>query len=88
MLKADELDDFFKNEYACEMSLESKNLDNEVIKMVKYEAAANEESANNTQTHSEGNIIEKLKKLKELFEMELINEAEYHEKKMVLLEML
>ncbi len=88
VLKADELDDFFKNEYHCEMSLESKNIDHEAIEMVKYEAAANEEVVDNVQAHTESNIVDKLKKLKELFEMELINEAEYHEKKMDLLELL
>jgi len=78
-LKADELDDFFKDNYGCEMSMESKSDDN-VVSQVQQAAAEKEETVETTDAASES-IIERLKKLKQLFEMELITEEDYTKKK-------
>ena len=86
-LKADDLDDFFKDNYGCEMSMESKSEDSNLVTYVqkasaeKEEVAENINSSNNDINESGENIAEKLQKLKSLFDMELITEAEYAEKK-------
>jgi len=78
-LKADELDDFFSNNYGCEMSMESKTEDNEVAQ-VQQAAVEKEETIETSNEVSEG-PMSKLKKLKQLFEMELISEEDYNKKK-------
>jgi len=78
-LKADELDDFFKDNFGCEMSMESKT-DTNVVAEVQQAAAEKEETEETTDAVNES-VIEKLKKLKQLFEMELITEEDYNKKK-------
>ncbi len=82
-LKADELDDFFKDNYGCEMSMESKTeTDNDLVNSVQN--AVEEKTVQNIETKTKEateNPVEKLKKLKALFEMELITENDYNEKK-------
>ncbi|HHH49349.1 MAG TPA: trypsin-like serine protease [Saprospiraceae bacterium] len=89
-LKADELDDFFMNEYNCEMSLESKSEKTNIVATVQHEAIQKDEAVaavENTLQHQQSDSpIEKFKKLKELYEMDLITEAEYTEKKKAILE--
>lgn len=92
VLKADELDNFFRDNYGCELSIESKNPEANQVKIVQTANIENEENKKildieNKQIGSSG-IVEKLIKLKELYNMELITEAEYHEKKMKLLDTL
>ncbi len=90
ILKADELDDFFKDKFGCEMSLESKNLEENPVQVIQTSTLANEETkdVSDTENRQTESIADKLKKLKDLYNMELITEAEYHEKKMKMLEML
>jgi len=90
VLKADELDDFFKNEFGCKMSLESKQVDDKAVEAIKYEATAVEALVEDKQVVSRqaADMFDRFRKLKKLFEMALITEAEYHEKKMKLLELL
>ena len=90
VLKADELDDFFRDKFGCEMSLESKNLEENPVQVIQTSTLANEETKNvsDTENRQADNIVDKLKKLKELYNMELITEAEYYEKKMKMLESL
>ena len=85
-LKADELDDFFKDTYGCEMSMESKTEAN----LVETVQEATEEKEEVTEIVKSPKVVEqkpdetpmeKLKKLKQLFEMELITEADYNKKK-------
>ncbi len=85
ILKADELDNFFRDKFGCEMSLESKNIDDEPVKAIKKTEITEQQTKEDAARKKDGDIVEKLKKLKELFEMALITEAEYHEKKMELL---
>jgi len=83
-LKADELDDFFKDKYGCEMSLESKQMDTQMVEDVQQTIAGKEESVNVTNAVAKQQndpITERLKKLKKLYEMELINEKEYASRK-------
>ncbi|MCF6298201.1 MAG: trypsin-like peptidase domain-containing protein [Flavobacteriaceae bacterium] len=75
-LKADELDDFFKEEYGCEMSMESKDESED-----EKEAIMADHKEQSIAEKVQKNPVEKLKELKELFEMELISETEYAEKK-------
>ncbi len=84
-LKADELDDFFKDTYGCEMSIESKTESN-LVKDVK-EAIDDKDEIIESETVS-NSPMDKLKKLKELFEMELITEEEFAIKKKAILETL
>ncbi len=100
-LKADELDDFFKDNYGCEMSMESKNGDNEVAQVQQAIAEKEETNTNDNietqaqqtivksketnQTDQKEDVVAKLKKLKSLLEMELISEADYNKKKEELL---
>ena len=88
VLKADELDDFFHQEFGCEMSMESKApKDIELVKEVQKAAVTKAaDVAKNIDKQQTDDITEKLKKLKNIFDMELISEAEYHEKKMELLD--
>ena len=82
-LKADELDDFFRDTYGCEMSMESKTESN-LVKDVQQATVDKEETQDTTNQSSEG-PMEKLKKLKQLFEMELITEEDYNKKKEAIL---
>jgi hypothetical protein len=89
-LKADELDDFFMNTYACEMSMESKMVEEEEMSMVNtvQESAAKKEEAdsNETNNHQANNPMDRLKQLKTMFEMDLITNAEYTAKKKEILD--
>lgn len=82
-LKADELDDFFRDTYGCEMSMESKTESN-LVKDVQQATVDKEETQDTSNQSSEG-PMEKLKKLKQLFEMELITEEDYNKKKEAIL---
>ena len=90
ILKADELDDFFRDKFGCEMSLESKNLEENPVQVIQTSTLVNEETKEvaDTKNRESGSIVEKLKKLKDLYNMELITEGEYHEMKMKMLDML
>lgn len=81
-LKADDLDDFFKDEYGCEMSMESKS-DGDLVNEVQQSVADKEgdEDSENVKENSNETIADKLKKLKNLFEMDLITETEYADSK-------
>ncbi len=85
-LKADELDDYFKDTYGCEMSMESKTeTDTDLVDSVQN--ATKEKTEQNTKAEKTiDNPVEKLKKLKALFEMELITEKDYNEKKKEILD--
>ena len=87
-LKADDLDDFFKDNYGCEMSMESKTAETDDLVSNVQSAVENktEQNTNVDIKSDEENPIEKLKKLKSLFEMDLISEAEYNEKKKEILD--
>jgi len=87
-LKADELDDFFKDNYGCEMSLESKSDSNVVADVQKASVQKEEkqEAKEKLNNNTDEDPVEKLKKLKKLFEMELITEEEFAFKKKELLE--
>ena len=79
-LKADELDDFFKDNYACEMSLESKQPDNKMVEEVQLAVAEKEENTVDTSSSAKQqkeSIVDRLTKLKKLYELELINEKDY-----------
>ncbi len=82
-LKADELDDVFKNTYGCEMSMESKVDADNLIEAVQNKAQETEINIDNdSQGHQDnGNAMSKLKKLKNLLSMDLISEADYNKKK-------
>jgi len=87
-LKADELDDFFKDNYACEMSMESKTEETNVVEVVQQAANEKEETeeTENINKHESESIADRLKKLKSLFEMELITKADYDDRKNEILE--
>jgi len=88
-LKADELDDVFRDKYGCEMAMESKSDNVNLVLDVQQEAVGKEELVvvGNIEEHEQASgPMEKLKKLKEMFEMELISEAEYAENKKTILE--
>ncbi len=89
-LKADELDDFFKDTYGCEMAMESKTND-KLVETVK-QATEEKEEVIETKTDelktTDESPMDKLKKLKQLFEMELITEADYNKKKEEILDTL
>lgn len=78
-LKADELDDFFKDNYGCDMSMESKSEEPNLVLEVQKAGNEKEETvkveANNN--HDSTNIVDRLKKLKSLYEMDLITADEY-----------
>ncbi|NPA67960.1 MAG: trypsin-like serine protease [Chlorobi bacterium] len=84
-LKADELDDFFKDNYGCEMSLESRQQAGKMVEDVQQAVAEKEENALNATNISaeqpKDNIADRLEKLKKLYEAELINEEEYKARK-------
>ena len=90
ILKADEMDNFFKDRFGCEMSIESKKLDEDPVEIIKKSENTAQQFKEDaiSKKRSDDNIVEKLKKLKELYDMALINEAEYHEKKVELLKQL
>ena len=82
--EADRLDDFFHDEFGCEMSMESKSLDENMVTQVQQAAVEKEvetEPSNSNAHDADETPIERLKKLKNLFELELITETEYAEKK-------
>ena len=88
-LKADELDDFFKNNYGCEMSMESKSENEiELVQQVQQAAIEKEEhvEAENIDDHNTESLVDRLKKLKNLFELDLITEEEYKATKKEILE--
>ncbi len=78
-LKADELDDYFKNTYNCEMSLESKS-STSIVSEIQESYSQNDETTSSQEQITE-TPIEKLKKLKELLELELITNEDYAKKK-------
>jgi len=84
-LKADALDDYFHTEFGCEMAMESKKENINLVETVQQAAVEKEEVETTTNSIDEG-PMEKLKKLKQLFEMELITEEDYNEKKKTILE--
>ena len=86
-LKADELDDFFRDTYGCEMAMESKQVtaDDNLVETVQQASEDTEETAQETAQPQEESPIEKLKKLKQLLAMELITEADYNSKKEAIL---
>jgi len=85
--KADELDNFFHDEFGCPMSIESKEesvAETEfVVEEIKErtESKPAEDFVSDTALSSEDEFIAKLRKLKKAFDMELITEAEYTAKK-------
>ncbi len=85
-LKADELDDYFKDNFGCEMSMESKS-DEKVVAEIQKAAVEKEETTETINTSNDANedIVVKLKKLKQLLEMELITQEDYSKKKEELL---
>lgn len=85
-LKADELDDYFHTEFGCEMAMEGKLESVNLVETVQH-AAIEKEELETTDSVDEG-PMDKLKKLKQLFEMELITEEDYNEKKKTILEKL
>ncbi len=90
-IKADELDDFFKDNFGCEMSMESKSEKTNLVTNLQKEASQKEEVIvdDDVNEHKQNNDpMDKLKKLKELFEMELITETDYNAKKKVILDTL
>ena len=84
--KADDLDDFFKDNYGCEMAVESKDVN--LVKDVQKATIQEMTQEVAYQATSDENPVEKLKKIKDLFEMELISEVDYNEKKKAILEMI
>ncbi len=84
-LKADDLDDFFKNEYGCEMSMESKNLSNEDTLVETIQQQAKKQTEDSNLNKNQDSLVEKLKKLKNLLELELITKEDYNKKKEELL---
>jgi len=87
-LKADDLDDFFKDNYGCEMAMESKDVEAESLEMVKeiQNQASEEKSETVIEKVEDQSFVDKLKKLKNLLEMDLISEADYNEKKKEILD--
>jgi serine protease Do len=87
-LKADELDDFFKDNYGCAMSMESKSEENNVVEAVQQAGNEKEEvqEAISIDEHQTESLADRLKKLKGLFEMELITAEEYTTSKKEILE--
>lgn len=84
--KADDLDDFFKDNFACEMSMESKNLEAESLEIIaEVNKQTTQEKIVIEKVESQS-FVEKLKKLKNLFEMELISEKDYNKKKQEILD--
>ncbi len=85
-LKADELDDYFHTKFGCEMAMESKTENTNLVETVQQAAVEKEETVATTTNNIVETPMEKLKKLKQLFEMELITENDYNEKKKAILE--
>lgn len=86
-LKADDLDDFFKDNYGCEMSMESKVDSDNLIATVQSSAVQNDSITDNNEGHQDNeNAMDKLKKLKDLLSMDLISEVDYNKKKNEILE--
>lgn len=84
--KADALDDFFVQNYGCEFSMESKE-DDKMVTEVQSQAVEKEVALENESSviNHEETIVEKLKKLKDLFALELISADDYESKKQELL---
>lgn len=81
-LKADELDDFFRDTYGCEMAMESK----EINEVKEIQVSNNEQEVTaDIKNVNEETAMDKLKKLKTLFEMDLITEVDYNKKKEAIL---
>ncbi len=79
-LKADELDDFFQEQFGCKMSSESKTEETNLVETVQQAASHMEETPPDEQyadKTEKGSITDRLKKLKKLFEMDLITKEEY-----------
>ena len=67
-LKADELDDFFKDNYGCDMSMESKSEEPNLVLQVQQAGNEKEETAaiENVDDHNPTSMADRLKKLKSL----------------------
>jgi len=85
-LKADDLDDFFKDNYGCEMAMEGKEIEAESLEMVTEMQHTEEAEETVIEKVENQTFVEKLKKLKNLYEMELISEADYNDKKQEILD--
>ncbi len=85
-LKADELDDYFHTKFGCEMSMESKSENTNLVETIQQAAVEKEETADTSTNEVEESPMEKLKKIKQLFEMELITEEDYNQKKKAILD--
>ncbi|HIP48570.1 MAG TPA: trypsin-like serine protease [Lutibacter sp.] len=87
-LKADELDDFFKDNYGCDMSMESKSEELNLVADIQEAGNKKEETTEveNVDDHNPKSLADRLKKLKSLYEMELITGAEYAASKKDILE--
>ena len=85
-LKADELDDFLRDTYGCEMAIESKQVTVDAGMVQEVQEANDTENASTTNLDKEQDtLIEKLTKLKNLLDLELITTADYDKKKEALL---
>jgi len=89
--KADGLDDYLQSEFGCEMSMESKIDEDEMVNELQHAAIEKEETTENetVEVHQEDEVppMERLKKLKTMFDLELISANEYAEKKKEILNM-
>ena len=89
--KADGLDDYFHKQFGCEMSMESKIDEDDMVNELQQAAVEMEETIEKEgmAVHLEDEIqpIERLKKLKSMFEMELISSEEYAQKRKEILDM-
>lgn len=87
-IKADELDDFFREKFGCEMSIESKSTESHLVEDVRKTDVVEPTAtvSNHQEKTDEVSPAEKLKKLKELFELELITEEEFNQKKKQILD--
>jgi len=90
-LKADDLDDFFMDTYGCEMAMESKVIEeaDAMVNSVQLSAIEKEEvKIEKINNHQADNPMDRLKKLKTMFEMDLITEAEYSAKKKEIIDLI
>ncbi|HHB79720.1 MAG TPA: trypsin-like serine protease [Saprospiraceae bacterium] len=88
--EADRLDDVFHDRFGCEMSMESKVDELEMVSEIQHTAVEREETLQreNTGVHQEDtSAVERLKKLKSLYEMDLITAEEYAAKKKDILDL-
>jgi hypothetical protein len=84
ILKADEMDDYLHDQFECEMSLESKTIETNMVSDIQSSVNNDADLSSNTDDKKDI-LVEKLRKLKNLFEIDLITEEEYIEKKKALL---